>query len=352
MPQVILVDDNIKALDGLRRHIPWHDTGCVCVGTAQNGIEALALCHALHPDVVITDVKMPQMDGIALCRQLHHSFPDMQIIVISAYDDFSFAQQAMSLGVKHYVLKPVNHQKIAELSAILLHMAQKTQQYTASMSAFFTSNDVDVLRQALLHTHEQQITQTITRIFASARLDVRVAKQIATHLVAVLYQHSSQFGLTTLVAHQSVNDGLAGIHALQTVESVRDYVFRMYHNVMRYLNAQRNPSTEQLVQRILHYIEEHYGDADISTYAIAQKFHLSQSYLCQIYREHTRTSIHATITQKRIDGACECLKQDPQRSIAEIGRQVGYMDAQYFAKVFRRVRGLTPSEYRELATPI
>jgi YesN/AraC family two-component response regulator len=211
---------------------------------------------------------------------------------------------------------------------------------------------VDVLRQALLHANESLLTETIHRMFACALLDVRVAKQIATHLIAVLYQHSSHFGLTMLVAHQSLNEGLAGIHALQTVESVRDYVFRMYQNVTHYLNAQRNPSTEQLVQRILQYIEEHYGDADISTYAIAQKFHLSQSYLCQIYREHTRTSIHATITQKRIDGACERLKQDPHRSIAEIGRHVGYMDAQYFAKVFRRVRGLTPSEYRELATPI
>ncbi|MFN5059731.1 MAG: response regulator [Chloroflexota bacterium] len=352
MPQVILVDDNIKALDGLRRHIPWQSTGCVCVGTAQNGVEALELCRTLHPDVVITDVKMPQMDGIELCHQLHQSYPDMQLIVISAYDDFSFAQKAMAVGVKHYVLKPMNHLKINELTQILTEMAQRAHKYTASISAFFTSNDVDALRQALMHTNEATLFDVLGRILKNSTLELRVAKEIATHLVAVVYQHTNQLGLPTSVGCQQLNDRVADIQTLHTAESVYEYVLQIYLGVCRHINHQRNPSTEHLVQRIQQYIDAHYCDAEISTYTIAEKFHLSQSYLCQIYRTHLHASVHATITRMRMARACAILKQEKFRSIAEVGREVGYMDAQYFAKVFRRICGSTPSEYRDLSFPL
>ena len=75
---------------------------------------------------------------------------------------------------------------------------------------------------------------------------------------------------------------------------------------------------------------------------------MSQSYLCQIYRTYAQTNINTTITQLRIDYACQLLTNDSTIAIAEVSKLVGYLDAQYFAKVFRRIKGLTPSEYREL----
>jgi two-component system response regulator YesN len=90
-------------------------------------------------------------------------------------------------------------------------------------------------------------------------------------------------------------------------------------------------------------------DAELSTSLIAQRFHMSQSYVCQIFRTYAHTSMHAMITQLRIERACVLLgRPERNETIADVCKQVGYADAQYFTKVFRRIKGLTPSEYRDL----
>jgi two-component system response regulator YesN len=349
MPQVILADDNIQALEGLQRHIPWHDTGCVCVGTAQNGVEALALCHRIQPDVVITDVKMPQMDGIELCRQLHAHYPDMQLIVMSAYDDFSFAQRAMAAGVSNYLLKPINTAKIAELTRMLTEYAQRTQRHAAHLTAFFSAREMLDLRQALAKADATHVASLLAAVLPAHTDDVRIAKEMAVNVVALLYQHLPQLGLPAVVDGAPLDASMAHVQTLRTVAAVHEYVQQLYLWVCTHVATHRNPSTEQMVARIQHHISTNFHDAHISTTTIAQKFHLSQSYLCQIYRSHTQTSIHTQITQLRMERACALLVAESSLTIADVSRQIGYLDAQYFTKVFRRIHGLTPSEYRELA---
>lgn len=349
MPQVILADDNIQALEGLQRHIPWQDTGCVCVGTAQNGVEALALCHRIQPDVVITDVKMPQMDGIELCRQLHAHYPDMHLIVISAYDDFSFAQRAMAAGVTNYLLKPMNSEKIAELTQMLTAYAQRTQRHAAHLTAFFSAREMADLRQALTKADATQIAALLVAVLPAHTDDVRIAKEMAVNVVALLYQQLPQLGLPAMVDGVTLDTSLAHVQTIRTVAAVHDYVQQLYQWVCQHVATHRNPSTEQMVMRVQQHISTNFHDAHISTYTIAQKFHLSQSYLCQIYRSHTQTSIHTRITRLRMERACALLVAESGMTIADVSRQVGYLDAQYFTKVFRRINGLTPSEYRELA---
>ena len=349
MLQVILADDNIHALEGLQRHIPWQDTGCVCVGTAQNGVEALALCHRVQPDIVITDVKMPQMDGIELCRQLHAHYPDMQLIVISAYDDFSFAQHAMAAGVTNYLLKPINTQKIAELTQMLTTYAQRAQRHTAHLTAFFSAHEMADIRQALAKGDQTHVAGLLAQLLPTETDDLRIAKEMAVNLLASLYHYLPQLGLPATVANAPLDISLGQVRALRTVAMVIAYVQQQYQWVCQHVAAHRNPSTEQIVARVQQYLALQFHDAHLSTYVIAQKFHLSQSYLCQIYRQYTQTSIHASITLLRIERACVLLMGAPNVTIAEVSRQVGYLDAQYFTKVFRRVKGLTPSDYRELA---
>lgn len=348
MPQVLLVDDNVRALDGLRRHIPWQETGCVCVGTAQNGVEALALCHTLQPDVVITDVKMPQMDGIELCQQLRNTYPDMHLIVISAYDDFGYAQRAMTFGVTNYLLKPIDNQKISEITQLLIAFSQRSHQHTVRLATFFASSVIADLRQALIHANDAQVHLLLNQCLHDDGVNLRDAKEMATNLVAALYHHVSHIGLPPNIIGKNLSESLAALQTFHTLRSVNNYVSSQYQWVCQHVALHRNPSTEQIVTRIQTYICQNFTDAAISTYALAQKFHLSQSYLCQIYRTYAQTNINTTITQLRIDYACQLLTNDSTIAIAEVSKLVGYLDAQYFAKVFRRIKGLTPSEYREL----
>lgn len=103
--KVMLVDDDLLMLEDLKKLIDWEKLGFQICGTAENGKQTLELCRRLAPDVVITDIRMPQMDGLELIRNLKTDFPDIQVLLLTAYSDFDYAKQAISLGVSAYLLK-------------------------------------------------------------------------------------------------------------------------------------------------------------------------------------------------------------------------------------------------------
>lgn len=105
MLKVLIVDDEVLVKIGLRNVIPWREHGFEIVGEACNGQQALEIARREFPDIVLTDIRMPVMDGIQLIEALRVEMPDTKIIILSAYKDFDYVQHAMRLGVKEYVLK-------------------------------------------------------------------------------------------------------------------------------------------------------------------------------------------------------------------------------------------------------
>lgn len=107
MLKVFLVEDEAIIREGLRDNIPWQQYGYEYVGEAGDGEQALPLIRELKPDVLITDIKMPFMDGLGLSKLVAKELPGTKIIIISGYDDFEYARQAITIGVEQYLLKPI-----------------------------------------------------------------------------------------------------------------------------------------------------------------------------------------------------------------------------------------------------
>ena len=105
--RVFLVEDESIIRETLRDTVPWTQYGYTFVGEAGDGELALPLIRQTKPDLLITDIRMPFMDGLALSKMVLREFPQMKVIIISGYDDFEYAQQAIGLGVERYLLKPV-----------------------------------------------------------------------------------------------------------------------------------------------------------------------------------------------------------------------------------------------------
>ncbi|MEC0230461.1 response regulator [Paenibacillus alba] len=106
MYKVIIVDDEKLLRQGFIHMTDWTQSGFEIVGDAANGVEALALVESLHPDIVVTDIRMPVMDGIELTRILKQSYPNIQVIVLSSYNDFDYVKDTLQLGALDYILKP------------------------------------------------------------------------------------------------------------------------------------------------------------------------------------------------------------------------------------------------------
>lgn len=114
--RIILVDDEEEVRQSIIKKINWEEAGFSVVGDAENGEEALEKVEVLEPDVILTDIRMPYMDGLTLAERVRQKYPSIKIVIFSGYDDFEYAKRAIKLNVTEYILKPVN---MEELTAIL-----------------------------------------------------------------------------------------------------------------------------------------------------------------------------------------------------------------------------------------
>lgn len=118
--KVFLVEDEIVTREGIRDNVEWSSVGFEFCGEAQDGEVALPLIEKNQPDVLITDIKMPFMDGLQLCRIVREQMPWIKVIILSGHDEFEYAQSAVKLGVSEYLLKPIS---AVELQSVLQNVA-------------------------------------------------------------------------------------------------------------------------------------------------------------------------------------------------------------------------------------
>ncbi len=124
MLRVFLAEDETIIRETLRDTVPWAQCGYTFAGEAADGEMALPLIQKLRPDVLITDIRMPFMDGLALSKLVLQEFPQMKVIILSGYDDFEYAQKAIGLGVERYLLKPITK---STLIGVLEEVREKIQ---------------------------------------------------------------------------------------------------------------------------------------------------------------------------------------------------------------------------------
>ena len=136
MFKVFLVEDEIVVREGIRKNIPWDAYGFIYSGDAPDGELALPLIRQIQPDLLITDIKMPFMDGLALIELVRKELPRTKVIIISGHDDFSYAQQAMSMGVEQYLLKPIVKAKMVEILTALYKKMEAEQQQQEYLARF------------------------------------------------------------------------------------------------------------------------------------------------------------------------------------------------------------------------
>ncbi len=145
MLKLFLVEDEAVIREGLKNTIPWEQYGYRFVGEAADGEMALPLIRQVRPDVLITDIKMPFMDGLSLARMVNAELPRTKILIMSGYDDFEYARTAIELGVEQYLLKPVTKQTMKK---VLVELREKIEQAAQA-------DDYQAIYQEEMHEYEQ-----------------------------------------------------------------------------------------------------------------------------------------------------------------------------------------------------
>lgn len=153
MYKVLIVDDEPIIRKGLRNIINWKNFGCEVVAEAGDGLDGLELIRKHKPDIIITDIKMPETDGLSMIKQMKEDVPDSKIIILTGHRDFDYVHEALKLGVTDFLLKP---SRIEELTSAISRAVkelkfqnQRSEEFD-KLSQLFTQN-ISVLREKLLY---------------------------------------------------------------------------------------------------------------------------------------------------------------------------------------------------------
>jgi two-component system response regulator YesN len=140
MYSCLLVDDEGDVITAILRKIDWNSLGYEVPRYAHNGLEALDMAEEKTPDVVMTDIKMPYMDGLELSRQLKELYPGIRIIIMSGFDEFEYAKEAIRLEAEEYILKPIDPDELRKTFERLREILDKEadeRQNIANLSHYY-----------------------------------------------------------------------------------------------------------------------------------------------------------------------------------------------------------------------
>ncbi|MHA6480856.1 response regulator transcription factor [Paenibacillus sp. strain BS8-2] len=185
MYKVFLVEDEIIIRSGLRQLLEQVIGGYQIIGEASNGKEALDMLKLVQPDVLITDIRMNEMNGLDMIKRLRDQYPDLYVLILSGYADFEYAKQAIRYGISDYLLKPVDRVELAQaLDTFKRKARSKDAAVAASDAAEGQAGDEEKAHQG------RQLIRRVKQLIAE-RLDQEISLQYIAEQVHLNHQYLS-----------------------------------------------------------------------------------------------------------------------------------------------------------------
>lgn len=340
--KVIAVDDEIWALRGLCNIVDWEAMGFTVVGSYTDAREALDNITALRPDVVFTDIRMPEIDGMSLIETIRNSGAHAHLVIVSAYRDFDVAKRAIAKDVTDYLMKPLDKKEVADLLQRLHITLDKEQSDKGFDIKHYDLGEKKDLNNPEVRQYLEKITDSkCCRLVVSQR-DLRADY---TEVYIKGFKHAY------LCIDRPETDSLvAELEAGEGSEIGISRVYGSYAEMEQMITDARTTcdcgfyySDNPKIASVQEFLSEHYAEK-LSLADIAAQFYVSESYLFELFRKNTDTSVVGLIKSIRLNKACALLIEGGH-TISEIADTVGYPDVSYFGRVFKAKYGCTPEQY-------
>lgn len=227
MYKVAIIDDEPLIVEGLSKTMAWEKWNCLVAGTAGDGKDGMTLIREKRPDIVITDINMPKMDGLKMIAGLKSEFPDMQLIILTGYREFEYARQAIELGVSRFLLKP---SKMSELEEAIETVTRRLDQMRMPAMGF-AAEDAEALENAQTQTEAEENSEANSFIVNNALEYIRSNSQEKLRLSDVADQvYVSQWHLSKLLnkhTGKTFSDLLNGARMDRSKELLKDPALRI-----------------------------------------------------------------------------------------------------------------------------
>lgn len=364
MVKVFLVEDEAIIRRGIKKNVEWEKNGFAFVGEAGDGEYAYPQILKTEPDILITDIKMPFMDGLELSRLVKKALPDTKIIILSGYNEFDYAKEAITIGISEYLLKPIT---AASLTAVLRKVRdeiREEKEKSRLLERYFVS--YEKYNEFLDQTDYTGVNRKLIEDFLKLGSSGEEEPFLNEYFAAVGENNYKSLLLRqymTIDIFYCVQEFLKGIHVsteqippefgdikyipkiVGSVAETRTYLKNLFAFALSERDQVSGNRYGSLIDTAKQYLTEHFDSNDISLNTVAAEVGVSSSYFSSIFKQETGQSFVEYLTKLRIDKACELLRCTTLRS-AEIGERVGYNDPHYFSATFKKVTGVSPKDYK------
>jgi two-component system response regulator YesN len=365
MLKIYLVEDDAAIRESMIRNVKWEQHGYEFVGQAPDGEIAYSEIRKLRPDVVITDLKMPFMDGMELSRLIRKEMPEIKIIILTGYDDFEFVHEALNIGVAKFLLKPATPDAIANVIAdmrdvILQEQENRTyvKQYLEELAKIqdLTSGeeeDIRIDRDALKSFlrsgslgDTKKVAENLVNSVGTQRMDsFLLRKHFIVDTKFAMAEFLEEIGVDNAAFVEKMKEANIQPSEIKTASETISYLEELIRCALSLRNEAANKRYDGSVEKARKYIVENYMSEDISLNAVSGFVGLSPTHFSMIFSQESGKTFIEFLTETRIEKAKELLLCTPKRS-SEIAYEVGFRDSHYFSFVFKKVAGCSPRVFR------
>ncbi|MBR2822449.1 MAG: response regulator [Clostridia bacterium] len=406
MVKVFLVDDEIVIREGIRTSFPWEETEYVLVGEAPDGEMALPMIRDTQPDILVTDIRMPFMDGMALCAAVRSQMPWIGIIILSGYDEFEYARKGIQLGVREYMLKPVTAEELKQALDRVSESIRKEQRERGSRKSGSDQRFVTEKMLGSLYSEDQRDGDARAVVEQMRAMGVSIAApryavidaafepvetgyaelaELAEGSGGIVHVSPCRTGGRVLVLGDNDEDaeerayafgasiatelerigcgsiriGIGEIvegperiyRSLQSARHIRHVLTDQAEQAPRIVGVREfsegngERSAAVMTARAKLYLAEHYQNGSLMLQDAAAAVGMSNSRFSTVFAQECGKTFTEYLTGLRLEKAKELLRSTDRRS-SEIAFEVGYNDSHYFSYLFKKNVGMTPGEYR------
>lgn len=421
--KILIVDDEIITIKMIKNIIDWKNLGLEVIGHAIDGDEAYEMVLKERPDIILSDIRMTNMNGLELVQKVKNIDRDIKFILMSAYANFGYVKEAMQLGCSDYILKPIDELELEEILRKIVTEIRGTQNKNkivdesikhlrrfelykfiktgkginkvlkniGDFSVKFDSYYILLIQQESNSMNDYTRVSSLELIqenYISNILKECINGKFGKNFLELMYEEEDF--LVIIESCQvdevvSISKRIQGIFLAEFELEVNIYFSQLgskleespslYNEIKSlnkygdYLNEERilgygyNYNRRELeskigersveerkkyseaVEQSLKIIQRDY-DKNISLEEITKEVAVSKNYFCYIFKKEVGVSLWSYLTQVRLEEAKKLLKETDMKTY-EIAFKVGYDNPSYFSKIFKKVLGVTPNEYRE-----
>lgn len=340
MYKLMLVDDEPLVLLGMEEIIDWEAEGFTVVVSCSNGKEALEQAGELHPDAVVTDIRMPDMTGIELIERIRGIRPQTEFFVVSAYSDFEVARKAIQLSALDYVLKPFSEEEFLHAARCMKEKLDKKQEKDETNKALQIDKKHPVFPAYQSRGRDCYLLLADSREFLAFREEeARLWQEIRIE---------SCYGVLTDVLPQSLSERVGvsiGMPDCKDASVMLRSAFASLEGGFRFCGAQERGKSEVWAADIQLYLFEHLSE-DISLEQLAQNFFITKTYCCDVFKKQTGDTVLGFLKKIRLNCAKRLL-EETTLPLPEVAWRCGYRDYSHFGKHFKTEAGSSPELYRK-----